>query len=417
MGCCSREGKLVPQRLVEGADPGIIPEEIVDALSNSIARIEYLIDSSHISVSTGFFIKLKIKEKSYDFLFTCEHSLGEKEIQSEIIISIYFGKAKKERLLKIRLDKKERFIKAYKDLDVAIIEILPKDNISEDKFLLPDFNYINGTSDYINKQIYIGGYPKVIIHKKEKHFSSGIIRSLASNNINFYHSSDARKGSSGSPIVNTDKKVIGLHNGAYNNLNCGTFISPIIDRLSTEGNIIKINDNKPYEDNNRETNDDKNDEIQKDNIERKKDEDQDEKEDEQPKEDIKVNAFNQNNYINNLLNSSPVFSLSQDNMIKFGNLINNPNYINYVKTYYSNPAVREGLKNDQNFQNLLNINPAMKMIYDNPEIIDKMFTQEMCNDMSNALINGNRQEIDAVDKKVTNTIIKELTKKNGDVNN
>jgi len=112
-----------------------------------------------------------------------------------------------------------------------------------------------------------------------------------------------------------------------------------------------------------------------------------------------------------------VFSLSQDNMIKFGNLINKPNYINYVKSYYSNPAVREGLKNDQNFQNLLNINPTMKMIYDNPEIIDKMFTQEMCNDMSNALISGNRQEIDAVDKKVTNTIFKELTKKNGDVNN
>lgn len=145
MGCCSREDKLVPQRLVEGADPGIIPEEITDALSNSIARIEYLTDSSHNSVSTSFFIKLKIKEKSYDFLFTCEHSLGEKEIQSEIIISLYFGKAKKERLLEIRLDKKERFIKAYKDLDVTIIQILPKDNISEDKFLLPDFNYINGT--------------------------------------------------------------------------------------------------------------------------------------------------------------------------------------------------------------------------------------------------------------------------------
>ena len=208
MGCCSREDKLVPQRMVEGADPGIIPEEIADVLSNSIARIEYAIDSSKNALSTGFFIKLKIKEKSYYFLFTCQHSIKEKEIQSEIIIFIYFGKAKKERLLKMKLDKKERFIKAYKDLDVTIIQILPKDNISEDKFLLPDFNYINGTSDYINKQIYIGGYPDVIIHKKEKHFSSGIIRSLASNNINFFHSSDTREGSSGSPIVNSDKRLL-----------------------------------------------------------------------------------------------------------------------------------------------------------------------------------------------------------------
>ena len=71
MGCCSREDKLVPQRMVEGADPGIIPEEIADVLSNSIARIEYAIDSSKNALSTGFFIKLKIKEKSYYFLFTC----------------------------------------------------------------------------------------------------------------------------------------------------------------------------------------------------------------------------------------------------------------------------------------------------------------------------------------------------------
>ena len=289
------------------------------------------------------------------------------------------------------------------------MHILPKDNISEDKFLLPDFNYINGTSDYINKQIYIGGYPDVIIHKKEKHFSSGIIRSLASNNINFFHSSDTREGSSGSPIVNSDKKVIGIHNGAYNELNYGTFLSSIIKRLTEERNIKKINENRPYENNNRETNDkEENDEIQ---IDKKKDED------EQPKEDTKVNAFNQNNYINNLINSSPLFSLSQENVTKFGNLLSNPNYVNYVKNYYSNPAVREGLKNDQNFQNLLNINPAMRMIYDNPEIIDKMFTQEMCNDMSNALINGNRQEIDSVDQKVTNIIFKELNQKNDDDNN
>jgi V8-like Glu-specific endopeptidase len=402
--------------MIEGADPGIIPEEIADVLSNSIVRIEYPIDSSKISISTGFFIKLKIKEKSYHFLFTCEHSLKEEQIQSEITIFLYFGKAKKERLLKMRLDQKERFIKAYKDLDITIIQILPKDNISEDKFLLPDFNYINGASDYIDKQIYIGGYPKVIIHKKEKHFSSGVIRSLSNNKTNFFHSSDTREGSSGSPIVNSDKKVIGIHNGAYQEVNYGTFISSIIDRLTTERNIEKINDNTPYENNNKEINDEEeSNERQKDNIETKKDEDKNE--DEQPKEDIKINTFNETDYINNIINNSPVLTLSKENMSKFGNLVGNPNYVNYVKNYYSNPVVREGLKNDQNFQNLLKINPAMKMVYDNPEIIDKMFTPEMCNNMSKALINGNNEEINAVDQKITNTIINELNKKNDNDNN
>ena len=84
-------------------------------------------------------------------------------------------------------------------------------------------------------------------------------------------------------------------------------------------------------------------------------------------------------------------TLSQENMTKFGNLISNTNYINFVKNYNTNPNIREGLKNDQNFQNLLKNNPAMKMIYDKPELIDNIFTQEMCNNMSQALINGNLQ--------------------------
>ena len=406
MGCC--EDKVINQRTVAGADPGIIPEEIIDVLSNSIARIEYKLDIDDIVFSTGFFIKFMMKQKLLHFFFTCQHSIEEKVIQSEIEISLFSGKIKNEKVSKIKLDKKTRFIMTYQNLDVTIIEILPQDNILEDKFLLPDFNYINGTNDFINKQIYIGGYPSVNIHKNEKHFSSGIIKSVFKNNLNFLHSSDTREGSSGSPIINSDKKVIGIHNGAYDDLNYGTFIGPIITKLTKEENIEKINDNKPYENDNKEINDkEENDDIKKDDDEN-----------EQPKEDNNNNTFDQKSYYNNLINStSPFFSLSQENATNFGILLNNPNYINYVKNYYSNPNVREMLENDQNFQNMLKINPAMKMMYDKPELIDKMFTQEICNDMSKALINNNKQEIIDVDQKITNTIIKEYNKKNNDDNN
>jgi len=416
------EDKLVNQRLVEGSDPGIIPEEITDVLSNSIARIEYKIESSNDNIiSTGFFIKLNIKGKLFNFLFTCKHSVGEKEIQSEIEITIYFGKSKKEKNVNIKLDKRQRFIIALKNLDVTVIQILPKDNISKDKYLLPDYNYLSGNSDYKNKQIYIGGYPNVIIHKKEKHYSSGVIRSIIKN-YHFLHSADTRAGSSGSPIINSDKKVIGIHNGAYEKLNSGTFISSIINELAEEIDSEKIDDNKPYENNNIEINvKEDNGEIEKGNLMARKDEDknedEDEDKDEQPKEDTKVNTFNQNDYINNLINSSSVLSLSQENIAKFGSLINNPNYINYVKNYYSNPIVREGLKNNQDFQNLLKINPAMKMVYEQPEMINKIFTQEMCNDMSNALMNGNNQEINDVNQRVENIIFKESNKNNDDDNN
>ena len=235
MGCCGyKDAQIINQRTVVGADPGIIPEEITDALANSIVRIEYKMNTS-IFYSTGFFIK-KVKDKILHFLFTCEHSIEEKVIQSSTDIFLYFGKAKDEKVLEIRLDKNERFFKSYKDLDAIMIQILQKDNISEDKFLLPDYNYLNGISEYIDKQIYIGGYPIVKSHKKEKHFSSGVIKKIVQNNTRFLHSSDTRGGSSGSPIIDTNKKVVGIHNGAYQQLNLGTFIGPIINELTKEGN-------------------------------------------------------------------------------------------------------------------------------------------------------------------------------------
>lgn len=325
-------------------------------------------------------MKFKINNKFFNFLFTCEHCIEESTIKSETEISLYFGKSKDEKFLKIKLDKKERFIKAYQVFDITMIQILKKDRISEDKFLLPDSNYLKGISKYVKKQIYTCGYPSVDSHKKEKHFSSGIIRTV-NDDFSFFHSSDTRAGSSGSPIIDIDKMVIGIHKGANKTLNIGFFISPAIDEL-TEEEINKIvnfiKESKEEEESNEE----------------------------EPKDNTNSNTFNQNNYINNLLNSSTsIMNLSQENITKFGILLNNPNYINYVKNYYSNPYVRENLKKDRNFQELLKINPPLKMMFDNPELIDKMFTQKMCNDMSSAIMSGNREEINNVDQRIMNIIM------------
>lgn len=415
MGCsCLREDQFIKQVTVEGADKGIIPEELTDTLSNSIVRIEYILESK-IYKSTGFFIKLNIENKLFHFLFTCKHSIEDEVIESEKEIVLYYGKSKNEKDLKIKLDKNQRIIKIYKGLDLIMIEILQKDSISEDKYLLPDFNYLNGFNEYDNKQIYIAGYPSdkndpsMINHKKEKHFSSGIIRYFDSSKVKFYHSADTRFGSSGSPIINSDKKVVGIHCGAKNNLNYGSFIGAILNEINKEGNIEKIDDNKSYE----IKNDDKN--VNKDEDEQPKEEDR-QPEEEQPKEDIKANAFDLNSYMNNLMNSSPIMTLSQENMTKFGNLLGNNNYMNYVKNYYSNPIIREGLKKDKNFQELLKINPVMQMAFDNPEIINKIFSQEMVDNMSKVFTNGNSEEINAVDQKIKNIVLNELKEKNDNNN-
>ena len=54
----------------------------------------------------------------------------------------YFDNEKKSR--EIKLDTDERYIKSFIDIniDAIIIEILPKDNIPADYFLMPNIDYI-----------------------------------------------------------------------------------------------------------------------------------------------------------------------------------------------------------------------------------------------------------------------------------
>ena len=63
--------------------------------------------------------------------------------------------------LEIILDRNERYIKSFKGpIDVTLIEIIEKDNISGDKYLVPDLNYKNGFNNYLNNNFYILGNPQ-----------------------------------------------------------------------------------------------------------------------------------------------------------------------------------------------------------------------------------------------------------------
>ena len=164
--------------------------------------------------------------------------------------------------MKIKLDKNKRIIKCYKELDVTLIEILEEDNIPEEKYLSPDLNYKNdGFSFYQDSQIYTAGYPDVIIYKRERHMSSGIINKINEND--FEHTCDTRKGSSGSPIINVNKQVIGIHYGGdkQNKINYAYFIGVIIDKLEKEKEIQKhkdkndLNENKENHSKNNENKD------------------------------------------------------------------------------------------------------------------------------------------------------------------
>ena len=250
---------------IKGSSP-FIPEAISDVLKKSTARIEF---NEKKKLFTGFFMKINIKGAKFNFIITCNHSIAQKEIDSKQQINIYFGKSGNEEKKVIKLDNENRLIKSYEDLDTTLIQILKEDNIKEKRFLYPDLNYKNiGFSIYKDSQVFTAGYPNVDFYKEGRHISSGLITKLNENN--FAHNCDTRSGSSGSPIINLFKLVIGIHNGGDKNeeYNIGTFIGAIIDRLNNENEkiFIKKEEIEPKKTNNLDNllqNEIKNDDVDK----------------------------------------------------------------------------------------------------------------------------------------------------------
>jgi hypothetical protein len=132
------------------------------------------------------------------------------------------------------IDKKldSRFIKCYKYLgiDATVIEILEKDGVKEEFFLMPNYDYKKGYDQFKNKSIVIIQYPG----GNDLSESEGIITETNQYIHGFTHISSTESGSSGGLIVlSENSEVLGIHK--QGNLkkkeNYGNFIDPIIDSL------------------------------------------------------------------------------------------------------------------------------------------------------------------------------------------
>ena len=216
-----------------------IPDSSVKEIFNSIVKIKT--DSCS---ATGFFLKIKIRDKELNCLITNCHVISQIDVFCEEEIYIYYGSKSKEITKVITLNSNERYIRCFDEpKDITVIEIKNYDYIPDHKFLLPDLDYKNGYSKYYNEKLYLAGYPGVDgIHNGERHISSGRIFEIYSNNIEFDHTLNTKCGSSGSPIcLLSNGKVIGVNKAhkldtPYGNfsIKVGTFIGVIIDELKKD---------------------------------------------------------------------------------------------------------------------------------------------------------------------------------------
>ena len=100
---------------------------------------------------SGFFIKLFKGDKSFYCLMTVKHLINDNIINSKESIVIIYNNGSNS--ISITLNKENRFIQSFSQLDITIVEILKeKDNIDESYFLQP---YLDNINDLKEKTINI----------------------------------------------------------------------------------------------------------------------------------------------------------------------------------------------------------------------------------------------------------------------
>ena len=188
-------------------------------------------------IGYGFLMKTNKGDNPFYYLLSNVNLINEEMIKSKEKIEINYDNDNKR--IKIELNEKERFILNYKfiNIDAIIIEILPKDNINENYYLLPDLKYIKDYNKFKNKII------NIIEYKEEE--ENIIINEIKT--IKQYEFIYLNKilGISGSPIfIEGSSKVIGINKDGES----GNNIIPIVESLKYNLKYEKSNyDNDLYE--------------------------------------------------------------------------------------------------------------------------------------------------------------------------
>ena len=201
-------------------------QKILEQMNNCICKIKI-----NNKQATGFFCKIPFpnKKKMKKVLITNNHVINKDLLYNnytQIELSI------KEYSKMISINLKDRLKYTNKVYDITIIELKESDNINNylelDDSILDDIvtnidnikeNY---NKDYINQTIYIIQYPE-----SELSVSYGVLSNISDDKDNeFIHNANTKEGSSGSPILTINNKIIGIHSsGIDNKINKGILLN------------------------------------------------------------------------------------------------------------------------------------------------------------------------------------------------
>ena len=224
--CCCKDEKIENHIINHGyidKYPRIIELKNTEILLNQMKNCIWKIYLENGKKGTGFFCKIPFPDKNrlITVLITNNHVINEEYPEKILLL---FNNENNERK---PLSLKNRLKYTHKSYDITIIQIKEEEDEIENYLELDD-NIINNITNidinmiYVKESIYVLQFP---LSNEIAGVSFGIIKSIK--NYHIFHTCNTEPGSSGSAILLSNNKLIGIHKGAIDNLyyNIGSFLN------------------------------------------------------------------------------------------------------------------------------------------------------------------------------------------------